>query len=98
MFADLLYLAFDLDDILRDLEIARLGPDSIYLPVQFLRDEIELHLDSCEKCRVELAELRSVSSLLKKELPASPSIKLDEKVSLGPIFLQDMEQQVFLFK
>lgn len=44
------------------------------------RNEVELHLEFCESCQQELAELRSVSLLLKKDLPVSPSIQLDEKV------------------
>lgn len=45
-----------------------------------LRDNIELHLDSCESCRAELTKLSSISSLLKKDLPVSAPSRLDAKV------------------
>jgi hypothetical protein len=44
------------------------------------RDEIETHLETCESCRAEFAELRSVSRLLRKELPVSAPNHLDAKV------------------
>ncbi|MBX7174014.1 MAG: hypothetical protein K1X72_23790 [Pyrinomonadaceae bacterium] len=45
-----------------------------------LSREIARHLNGCEPCRAEFAELDFVSSLLKKELPASPAKQLDVRV------------------
>ncbi len=41
---------------------------------------IQAHLDFCESCRNEFETLKSVSILLKKELPVSASSELDAKV------------------
>lgn len=45
-----------------------------------LRDEIETHLDNCNECHAEYAELRSVSGLLRKELTITAPNHLDAKV------------------
>lgn len=45
-----------------------------------LNQRITQHLDYCKLCQAEFAELNSVSNLLKKELPASPTIQVDNKV------------------
>lgn len=45
-----------------------------------LSREIARHLNDCEPCRAEFAELDFVSSLLKKELPVSPAKQLDVRV------------------
>ena len=42
--------------------------------------EIARHLGVCDLCRAEFAELDFVSSLLKKELPASPAKELDVRI------------------
>ncbi len=44
------------------------------------RVEIQSHLNFCESCRHEFESLKSVSILLKKELPVSASNDLDAKV------------------
>ncbi|HRH40588.1 MAG TPA: zf-HC2 domain-containing protein [Pyrinomonadaceae bacterium] len=45
-----------------------------------LREKIELHLNSCKACRAEFVELRSVSDLLKKDLPVAAPNRLDTKI------------------